>query len=115
MSERVWTYRIRHMLQAIEEIQTYTTGMDEEGFYGNQQVQRAVERCFEIIGEAATRLPPPILKQYPDIPWSKIKGMRHFVIHEYDRVLENVLWTTIRNDLGNLQEQLKSISLPDNE
>jgi uncharacterized protein with HEPN domain len=115
MSERKWAYRVRHMIDAIIEIKTYTQGMDFEAFAKNRQVQRAVERCFEILGEAATKIPDDVQQKYPAIPWSKIKGMRHFVIHDYDRVLDLSVWNTVSHDLEPLQSQLHDISLPENE
>ena len=54
-SSRVADY-LRHVLEAIERIRKYTSGMNEEDFYSSQLVQDAVIRNIEIIGEAARNI-----------------------------------------------------------
>ena len=40
-------------------------------------------RCLEVIGEAAKHIPAVFRKKHPDIPWTKITGMRDILIHDY--------------------------------
>lgn len=109
MSKKKWTFRIRHMSEAIDEILAYTQQLDFESFSRSTMAQRAVERCLEIIGEAGAAIPEDIKSKYTDIPWNKLKGMRNFLAHQYDEVLEKILWDTIRYDIPALKDKLSQI------
>lgn len=56
-------------------------------------------RLMEIIGEAAGRVTPETRAQLPNLPWSDIVAMRNRLIHGYDSVDPDILWTTIKDDL----------------
>ncbi|SHF37818.1 DUF86 domain-containing protein [Desulforamulus putei] len=68
-------------------------------FAANSMVIDAVIRNFEIIGEAASRIPDDILSAYPEVPWFEMKGMRNIMVHEYFRVELKIVWVTIRQSL----------------
>lgn len=104
---------LRHMLEALERIQQYTEDMIELTFLENKQVQDAVIRNIEILGEAAKNIEsrdPDFTEKYTDIPWSDIYLMRNRVSHGYFCVDLEIIWKTIENDLPVLEQQLKKIS-----
>ncbi len=109
MSSRKWMFRVRHILEAIERIRQYTAGMDEAGFAGDQKTIDAVVRNFQVIGEAARRVPEEIQCSHPDIPWSVMIGMRHVLVHDYDTVNISTLWLTLQQDLPPLVPKLQRI------
>lgn len=74
----------------------------------NRVMQLALMRLVEIVGEAANRVSPPTQQRYPEIPWPLIIGMRNRIVHEYDNVNLNILWSTITNELPPLINQFKS-------
>lgn len=104
-----WHFRIRHILEALDRIFTYTYHLQLEDFIANRMVRDAVERNFEIIGEATRHIPADTQKQYSDIPWRKMTAMRNFIIHQYDEVEEIALWNTIQKDLPQLKIQLQDM------
>ena len=55
----------------------YTVGLSYEQFLGDEKTIDAVIRNFEIIGEAANRLPEEIRDQHPNIDWHRIRGFRN--------------------------------------
>lgn len=63
-------------------------------FESNKESLFATIRAFEIIGEAARRIPDEIKDKYPQIEWSKIIAMRNKLAHDYDMVSYEVVWQT---------------------
>jgi uncharacterized protein with HEPN domain len=74
----------------------------------NKMLRRAVEREFEIIGEAMSN----ILKLDPDFyiqDARRIIDLRNFVIHGYDKVDDVIIWGIISRDLPELKEDVEDI------
>lgn len=97
------------MIEAIERIQKYTEGMTYEGFSADTKTVDAVVRNFEVLGEAARHVPIEIQTSHPNLPWSKIRGMRNLLTHEYFGISDSILWTTATIDLKPLLPLLKTI------
>jgi len=104
---RLWSFRIDHMIQACEEIMEFTKGIEQEEFYEDMKTFRSVERCFQILGDAARHVPQEQKDRMTSIPWREINGMRNVVVHEYEAIAENVLWTTAKNKIPALLKDLK--------
>jgi uncharacterized protein with HEPN domain len=98
-SGRKWALRIEHVLDAITKIQQYTADLTEAEFAADTMVVDAVIRNFEIIGEAAHRVPQEVQLGYPEIPWAQMIGARNVVAHGYDAVRLDIVWRTIQEDL----------------
>lgn len=56
MSPREWLHRVKDILDAIEKITSYTSGMDFQDFHSDSKTTDAVIRNLVVIGEAARRL-----------------------------------------------------------
>ena len=109
MSTRSWYMRIEDILEAINAIEEYTSGMDFAAWEKDRKTIDAVIRNYEIIGEAATHVPEEVQRKYLEIPWAKMKAIRNILIHEYFGVDLEVVWETIQKDLGPLKQQLEKI------
>jgi len=91
MKKRPYKLYISDMLDAIDRIEDYISGLDYDDFIQNNMVRDAVLRNLEVIGEAAKNIPDELKEEYSDIPWRRIVGLRNIVIHEYFGVdLENI-------------------------
>ena len=75
--------RLQNILDAIEEIENYTKGIEFDHFSSNSMMFNASLRQLEIIGEASNRLSNNVLEENTEIPWARIIGLRNLVIHEY--------------------------------
>ena len=66
-------------------------------------------RLVEVIGEAAAHLPQAFCADHPEIPWREITGLRNRLIHDYDEVDFDILWTIVEDDLPPLVKQLAAL------
>lgn len=73
--------RLRHILENIDGIIAATRGMTQQEINGDFLVMRAVERCIQIISEAAKELPPDMRAKEADIPWRDIIGIGNLLRH----------------------------------
>ena len=103
---RLYLEDIWESILAIEE---YTNTLSEEDFYSNRQVQDAVVRRLEIIGEAVKNIDESFKNTYPDIPWKKITGMRDVVAHGYFGVKLERIWRVVINDIPDLKNNIMNI------
>ena len=90
-------------------IQDYVSETSREAFLGNIQLQDSVIRRLEIIGEAAGRVSRQIREENPDIPWSKMRGMRNWVIHRYDDIDMDLVWDTVEQSIPRVIAQLERL------
>ena len=91
-----------HMLDALDAILSYTSGVDLEGFLTNRMLRDAVVRNIGIVGEAAKQLldvAPDFSSKHPEIPFAQVYGMRNRVIHGYSSVNPSVVWDSVRIDV----------------
>jgi uncharacterized protein with HEPN domain len=109
MSPRSWRERIEDILDAIDEVQTFTRGMSFEQFQDDPKTIKAVALDFVIIGEAAAHIPDDVTAAHPEIAWSLMRGIRNRLVHDYFGMDPEILWDTIENDLPPLVVPLKQI------
>jgi uncharacterized protein with HEPN domain len=100
---------IKYILESIMLIQEYTRQVSKQQFLRRTNLQDAVIRRLEIIGEAVKSLPPDFKDKHDDIPWQKIAGMRDVLIHEYFGVDLNLTWQTVKEDIPSLKSKLEEI------
>ncbi|NES18314.1 MAG: DUF86 domain-containing protein [Symploca sp. SIO3E6] len=100
------------MVQAIQYIQAFTENLSFEAYLNDMRTVSAVERQFEILGEAARRISEDFRQTHPAIDWQRIVGLRNIVIHRYDEVDQDILWTIINSELDLLKTQLKVLLPP---
>lgn len=104
-----WQNRIRDILDAIDEIESFTNSLNFEEFQADQKTVKAVLYDMAIIGEAARSIPPEVEARFSEIPWVEVRGMRNVVIHEYFRVNLAIVWQTIQEDLMPLALSLRQL------
>ncbi len=102
--------RIQDALSACALIQEFTAGVNFEGFSKSALVKSAVERQFEIIGEAlnkASALDASLAYRVPEIP--RIVELRNRLIHGYDAVDDQLVWDVVRAKIKPLQTELETL------
>lgn len=109
MSERGVPELLEDISNSIHRILDYTNGMSYERFSKSLVTQDAVVRNFQILGEAAKKLPAEFKEKYSQVPWSKVAKFRDKLIHHYSGINYDVVWEIIEESLPELQEQIKLI------
>jgi uncharacterized protein with HEPN domain len=110
--ERVEDY-LEHIAQAIQRATEYVERVGTvSAFRQNQRDQDAVIRNIEIIGEAASHIQrhaPGFVTAHPELPWIEMRGMRNKMIHDYFDVEADVVWSTVKDDLPRLKQQIDDL------
>ena len=109
MSKRDDNDFLSDIKEAIRRIRKYTENKNYHDFLIDILTQDAVVRNFEVIGEAVKNLSTNLRETYTKIPWKKIAGIKDKLIHHYFGVNFEIYWTIIKEDLPNLDTQIKAI------
>ncbi len=111
MDERIlkWLFDIKI---AIEEIDSYFENQEKDFFKyrKNIMLKRAIERNLEIIGEAMNRILKRDLSFESEISNAKaIIGLRNQVIHAYDNISDENIWSILINHLPKLKLEVDQL------
>jgi len=90
--------RLQDILEAIELIEKYAS-KGRAAFEQDELIQIWFLRHLQIIGEASRALSDNIRESYPEIPWAKIIGMRHILVHNYFEIDLPIVWNTVELEL----------------
>lgn len=105
--------RLHDILIAISEIEDFCTrlGRRFDIFSNDLLFLRAVQMNIAIIGEAIGK----ILETHPDIKITsarKIKDTRNYVIHGYDSLSPEILWSVVIKHLPTLKNEVRALIAP---
>jgi uncharacterized protein with HEPN domain len=93
--------------EAIAEVEEFTRGMDYESFAADKKTVNAVIRSLEVLGEATKHIPASFRRKHPEIPWTRMAGMRDVLIHDYMRVDLRTVWNAVRERLPELMHMFE--------
>ena len=100
--------RFIDILESIEKIERYIP-RGRLVFETDELLQVWVVRHLQIIGEAASRVSTETQNCFPQIPWGKMIGMRHVLVHGYFEIDLDIVWSVLENDLLPLKEQVQIV------
>ena len=114
-SEERWRLRILHIKDNVRKIHDYTAGYDFDKFGHDLKTIDAVIRCFQVMGEAARKVPDHIRARFPDVPWKKIAQFRDIVVHDYDAINIGLMWKIIQENLPAVKNELDKIPVSEKD
>jgi uncharacterized protein with HEPN domain len=93
-----------------QRLQRFASGKTLDQYLGDELLRAGVERQFEIIGEALTRL----TKLFPDVAaritdCRRIVNFRNLLIHGYDQIHDDLVWVIIERDLTVLLDEVQAL------
>ncbi len=98
-----------HMLDMSRKAMMMVRDKDRQDFDRDETLRLALAYLLQIVGEAARHVSQSFRDAHPDVPWTAIIGMRHKVVHDYMSVDEDVVWSTVTQELTALVAQLERI------
>jgi len=101
------------MLLAAREVRTFASGLDWPAFAADRLMQAACQHQLQVIGEAASMVSPEFRAAHAEIDWTRIIGLRHRLVHDYNRIDLAKIWTIINERLDPLIASLEPLVPPD--
>lgn len=109
MNENRLADYLDHMRQAARDARGFVEGLSKDDFLADKRTQQAVVMSLIVIGEAATKVMeayPDYARQYAQVPWRSMRGMRNRIAHGYFDINLDVVWDTVQLALPELLAQL---------
>ena len=100
--------RLRDVLEAVSAIERYAD-RDRTAVERDELLQTWFLHHLQIIGEAVRALPDEVRALAPDIPWSKIIGMRNVLVHGYFEIDADIVWEAVARDVPALKPALERL------
>ena len=101
---------LQDALDAADAVRSFVAGRSLEDFRSDLMLRSAVERQFEILGEAIKRL-GQLAPSFTDLidSYRRIIAFRNIIAHGYDILDPAVVWGVIEEDLPRLREQVQTL------
>ena len=99
---------LEHMIAACQKIGR-VVAVSRADFDSSEEKQLALERLFEIVGEASAKISNDFKSAHPEVPWRQATAMRNFVIHDYAGISPDIMWDTAQTDILKLLALLRGL------
>tara|TARA_R100000988_G_scaffold29491_1_gene15100 strand:- start:617 stop:964 length:348 start_codon:yes stop_codon:yes gene_type:complete len=107
--KKINTGYIQDIIEYIGHLEDILEEVSKEEFLQNTKSKLAAERCFEVIGEATKKIDRDFRDKFSKIPWSNMAAFRDVIIHDYDRLVAEVIWDTFHTEIPKLKTDLLNI------
>jgi uncharacterized protein with HEPN domain len=104
--------RLADMLQFAEEVRVLVERTAPADYLQDLASRRAIERCVELIGEAADHISEAFRLAHPEIPWREIIAQRHRLIHGYRDIDPERIRNVVDHRLPALVDDLRALIPP---
>ena len=100
---------VHHMLDHAREAVEMVRNRSRTDLDTDRMLNLALLRLMEVVGEAAARVPEKFRARHSQVPWRDVADLRNRLIHGYDAIDFDMLWTIIHDDLPPLITALEKI------
>ncbi|MFO0373805.1 MAG: DUF86 domain-containing protein [Alphaproteobacteria bacterium] len=106
--QRIWQLYAEHIVKAADRIEQHRLKYEKSD---PTVYEDALYRNLHTISESADKLPDFIKKEYPHIPWHKVKGFRNLIVHDYlgDEIDIKIVNDIVYNKIPELKEAAQEI------
>lgn len=103
-------YCLEAILEAVDRIIEYTSGFDNaDTFNDDYRIFDATMMNFVVIGEMVDKLSDDFKKEHDKIEWTKIKGFRNIVAHDYFGIDAEEVWQIIKDKIPALKSDINAL------
>ena len=106
---------IREAARSLDQFLASLVSGSRERFADDQVTRYAILYAIIVMGEAVKRLSDGFRAEHPDIPWGRICGMRDRVVHAYDRVDLDIVWSVATSHAPGLISALDVLIPPESK
>ena len=101
---------LESIIEATDRIIEYTSGIKSaDDFNNDYRIFDATMMNFVVIGEMVDKLSDDLKKKHSDIEWTKIKGFRNIVAHDYFGIDAEEVWQIIKNKIPSLKSDIEHL------
>ena len=104
---------LQKILKYCNDAMKYAQGCTYDDFINNELYLTFSVFALSQLGELANRLDKAFYQKYPEIPWNAMRGLRNHIVHEYEGIEFQSLWSTIQINIPVLHKQLEKLLLTD--
>ena len=94
---------LKEIRDNIDLARSFVAGLSFDSFRIDQRTVYAVTRCLEIVSEASRKLRDELKARHRDIPWANIAAAGNVYRHDYEEVLDEIVWRTVELGLEPLR------------
>ncbi len=97
------------MVRAMRAAERFVADVRFEAFEGDLEKQYALQRAFEIVGEAAKQVSDDLRTRHPEVPWREMAGMRDVLAHGYFAIDLEIVWRAVHDAFPRDRARLEAI------
>jgi uncharacterized protein with HEPN domain len=100
---------LQDIVDNLEKAETFVEGMDFEEFLEDEKTRYSLICAFEIVGEAAKKVPTAVRQRNSRVPWKDMAGMRDRLIHGYFGIDNEIVWKTAKEFAPQIRSEIEAI------
>ncbi|SPE25360.1 conserved hypothetical protein [Candidatus Sulfopaludibacter sp. SbA6] len=97
------------ILSAAADLREFTRGASLDEFCSNKTLRYAMLHALTVIGEASSKVSAELKERYGEVPWQRVSGVRHRIVHDYSGLDYELLWQVVTVFAPELAEQVAAI------
>ena len=101
--------RLYHILDAIESIEQFTSGVSYEEYQKDLKLRLALVKLIENIGEASNSISSETQQRFGEVEWEVLNGIRNILVHEYFGIDYEIIWDSIRKNIPTLKVKIQTV------
>ena len=102
--------RVRHMLDALEQIADLSRDLTREQMQRHEAVTERILFNLMILGEVANNISREFAAKNPGVDWKGLAGVRHKIVHDYADIDFDIIWNILQDEIPEALGKVKAIA-----